>query len=60
MTASSSTFPDVTVTTDVDGRYTFAKIFPAGSYVLNASDVVTGFVARLNVSPRRTRSVGGS
>ena len=50
VTASSSTFPDVTVTTDVDGRYTFAKIFPAGSYVLNASDVVTGFVARLNVS----------
>ena len=50
VTASSSSFPDVTVTTDVDGHYAFAKIFPAGSYVLNASDVVTGSVARLNVS----------
>ena len=27
VTASSPSFPDVTVTTDVDGRYAFAKIF---------------------------------
>jgi len=50
VTASSARFPDVTVTTDVEGRFTFAKIFPAGTYLLSASDVVTGGVAEQTAS----------
>ncbi|MGH9459813.1 MAG: carboxypeptidase regulatory-like domain-containing protein, partial [Vicinamibacteria bacterium] len=50
VTTSSTTFPDVTVTTDADGRFVFAKIFPAGTYLLSASDVVTGGVAERMVS----------
>ncbi len=34
--------PDVTVVTNVNGYFTFAKIFPAGRYTLTANDPVTG------------------
>src|SRR5262249_33250306 len=34
--------PDVTVVTDAQGQYHFAKIFPAGNYRLTARDPVTG------------------
>ncbi|MEA2464338.1 MAG: large repetitive protein, partial [Acidobacteriota bacterium] len=38
--------PDVTVVTDVQGNYQFAKIFPQGSYTVTVSDPVTGGVAQ--------------
>ena len=38
--------PDVTVTTNTQGQYKFAKIFPQGSYTVTASDPVTGGVAQ--------------
>ncbi len=42
--------PDVTVRTDAQGKYHFAKIFPAGGYTVTASDPVTGGTARDSVS----------
>ena len=36
--------PDVTVSTDADGRYRFAKIFPEGTYHVTVRDPVTGGV----------------
>lgn len=41
--------PDVKVTTDANGFYRFAKIFPEGLYTLTASDPVTGGVFRTQV-----------
>ncbi|HET8775704.1 MAG TPA: carboxypeptidase regulatory-like domain-containing protein [Thermoanaerobaculia bacterium] len=38
--------PDVTVATDPQGHFRFAKIFPQGSYTVTASDPVTGGVAQ--------------
>ena len=38
--------PDVTVVTDAEGRYSFAKIFPAGRYTVVAADPVTGKVVK--------------
>jgi protocatechuate 3,4-dioxygenase beta subunit len=38
--------PDVTVVTDPQGNYKFAKIFPQGSYTITVSDPVTGGVAQ--------------
>jgi hypothetical protein len=38
--------PDVTVSTNAQGAYAFAPIFPQGRYVLTASDPATGNVAR--------------
>lgn len=41
--------PDVTVDTDAQGIFRFAKIFPEGLYTLTASDPVTGGVIRTQV-----------
>lgn len=41
--------PNVTVSTDSTGTYTFAKILPQGLYTLSAADPVTGGVAQTNV-----------
>lgn len=41
--------PDVVVNTDAQGRYTFAKIFPEGSYTVTARDPITGGLARTSV-----------
>ncbi len=41
--------PDVTVDTDAQGHYRFAKIFPEGTYTLTASDPVSGGVVRTQV-----------
>ncbi len=38
--------PDVTVTTNDQGRYRFAKIFPAGSYTMTVRDPVSGGLAQ--------------
>jgi hypothetical protein len=41
--------PDVTVSTDVNGHFKFAPIFPQASYTVTVSDPVTGGVVRDNV-----------
>ena len=41
--------PDVMVTTNAEGRYAFAKIFPEGRYSLTVRDPVTGGVAQENI-----------
>lgn len=41
--------PNVTVTTDATGTFTFAKIFPQGMYTLSAADPVSGGVMRMNI-----------
>ncbi len=41
--------PDVTVSTDGNGFFKFAKIFPEGSYTLTASDSVSGGVSQMNI-----------
>ena len=46
----SGGLPDVTVRTDAAGRYSFAKIFPAGRYALVAADPITGKVARQSIA----------
>jgi uncharacterized repeat protein (TIGR01451 family) len=38
--------PDVVVTTDVQGHFRFAEIFPEGSYTLTVRDSITGGVAQ--------------
>ena len=38
--------PEVVVTTNDQGHYKFAKIFPAGSYRITVTDAVSGGVAR--------------
>ena len=38
--------PDVVVSTDAQGLYRFAKIFPEGSYTITARDPVTGGLSR--------------
>jgi len=38
--------PEVTVTTNADGYFEFAKIFPGGNYSLTATDPVTGGLRR--------------
>lgn len=42
--------PEVTVTTDVNGRFEFAKIFPGGNYSLTARDPVTGGLRRDSIT----------
>ncbi|MEO8379455.1 MAG: carboxypeptidase regulatory-like domain-containing protein [Acidobacteriota bacterium] len=42
--------PEVTVSTNINGRFEFAKIFPGGNYTLTASDSVTGGLRRDNVT----------
>lgn len=41
--------PNVTVSTDATGTFTFAKIFPQGMYTLSAADPVSGGVMKMNV-----------
>jgi large repetitive protein len=41
--------PNVTVTTDSTGTYTFAQILPQGLYTLSAADPLTGGVVQTNV-----------
>jgi hypothetical protein len=41
--------PNITVTTDATGTFTFAKIFPQGLYTLSAADPVSGGVTQMNV-----------
>ena len=49
--------PDVTVTTDSNGHFTFAKIFPEGTYNLTARDAVSGAVRRDQVYLRASQDV---
>ncbi|PYX67449.1 MAG: hypothetical protein DMG78_27840, partial [Acidobacteria bacterium] len=41
--------PNVTVGTDANGNYKFAKIFPEGKYTLTASDPVSGGVNQMKI-----------
>ncbi|HEX7149902.1 MAG TPA: carboxypeptidase regulatory-like domain-containing protein [Thermoanaerobaculia bacterium] len=49
--------PETTVTTDANGKYTFAKIFPEGSYTLTARDAVTGGLRRDSIYLRASQDV---
>lgn len=42
--------PNVSVNTDANGNYKFAKILPAGKYTLTASDPVSGGVNLMKIS----------
>jgi len=46
---ANGALPNVTVTTDATGTFTFAKIFPQGFYTLSAADPVSGGVTQMNV-----------
>ncbi|MFZ1010565.1 MAG: carboxypeptidase regulatory-like domain-containing protein [Candidatus Sulfotelmatobacter sp.] len=41
--------PNITVSTDPTGTFTFAKIFPQGMYTLSAADPVSGGVTQMQV-----------
>ena len=41
--------PNVTVSTDATGTFTFAKIFPQGMYTLSAADPVSGGVMQMQL-----------
>jgi hypothetical protein len=43
---ANGVLPDVTVSTDANSHYQFAKIFPQGSYTVTVRDPVTGGVAQ--------------
>jgi hypothetical protein len=49
--------PETTVTTDVNGKYQFAKIFPEGSYSLTARDAVTGGLRRDSIYIRAAQDM---
>jgi hypothetical protein len=49
--------PEVTVATDADGYYEFAKIFPEGSYSVTARDAVTGGLRRDTVYLKAAQDV---
>lgn len=49
--------PDVTVTTDANGHFKFAKIFPQGNYSLTARDAITGGVAQEQLFLRAAQDV---
>jgi hypothetical protein len=42
--------PDITVRTDADGAFRFAKILPAGNYTMTATDPLSGALARESVT----------
>jgi len=46
---ANGVLPDVKVTTNDQGHYQFAKIFPQGRYALTARDPVTGGVAQASI-----------
>ncbi len=46
---ASGGLPDVVVSTDANGRYRFAKIFPEGGYTLTVRDPITGGLAQTGV-----------
>lgn len=54
---ASGALPDVVVTTDEQGRYRFAKIFPEGSYSITARDPVTGGLAQEQIFLRANQDV---
>jgi hypothetical protein len=49
--------PEVTVSTDANGKYEFAKIFPEGTYSITARDAVTGGLRRDSLSLKATQDV---
>ena len=49
--------PEVTVATDANGHYEFAKIFPEGSYTVTARDAVTGGLRRDTVYLKAAQDV---
>ena len=49
--------PEVTVATDANGHFEFAKIFPEGSYSLTARDPVTGGLQRDTIYLKATQDV---
>lgn len=54
---ASGALPDVVVTTDEQGRYRFAKIFPEGGYSVVARDPVTGGLAQEQIFLRAGQDV---
>ncbi len=48
--------PNVMVTTDATGTFTFAKIFPQGMYTLTAADPVSGGVTQMQVYLRASQN----
>ncbi|HEY6351400.1 MAG TPA: Ig-like domain-containing protein, partial [Candidatus Angelobacter sp.] len=54
---ANGVLPDVTVSTDANGHFAFAKIFPEGNYTLTASDPVSGGVIRTNVFLRAAQDM---
>src|SRR5207247_2529552 len=49
--------PDVTVSTDSNGHFAFAKIFPEGTYNITARDSATGGLRRDQVYLRASQDV---
>jgi hypothetical protein len=49
--------PNVTVSTDATGTFTFAKIFPQGLYVLSAADPVSGGVMQMQIYLQAAQNV---
>ncbi|HEX2060055.1 MAG TPA: carboxypeptidase-like regulatory domain-containing protein, partial [Thermoanaerobaculia bacterium] len=49
--------PEVTVATDANGRYEFAKIFPEGTYTLTARDAITGGLRRDSINLKAGQDV---
>jgi hypothetical protein len=54
---ASGALPDVIVTTDEQGRYRFARIFPEGNYSVVARDPVTGGLAQQQIFLRANQDV---
>gem|GEM_PF-1427618 len=54
---ANGVLPDVTVNTDTNGHFAFAKIFPEGGYTLTASDPVSGGVIRDSIFLRAGQDV---
>lgn len=54
---ANGVLPDVTVSTDANSHFAFAKIFPQGSYTLTVRDPVSGGVAQDNIFLRAGQDI---
>ncbi|HKF22304.1 MAG TPA: carboxypeptidase regulatory-like domain-containing protein [Candidatus Angelobacter sp.] len=54
---ANGALPDVTVSTDANGNFKFAKIFPEGGYTVTVSDPVTGGTVRDSVFLRAAQDM---
>ena len=55
VTLGGGSLAEITVKTDEQGHYEFAEVFPAGTYYLIATDILSGYSNRIHVSVQKNK-----